>query len=117
MRFRDSSSTKKNERFHYWNLTIDRLYGNSKGKSRIRRCFAEWITRMDQLEEMREKEQVGDVETSGSRTSGKGIVSGRYNKIKLPDHAVSESDQCLSSSCSVSTSYPIVCKSLASFSF
>src|SRR5258708_3947209 len=75
MRFRDSSSTKKNERFHYWNLTIDRLYGNSKGKSRIRRCFAEWITRMDQLEEMREKEQVGDVETSGSRTSGKGTFS------------------------------------------
>jgi hypothetical protein len=41
------------------------LYGNSWKWYRSRRCFAEWIIRVDQFEETSRKKQFVHAETSG----------------------------------------------------
>src|SRR5205823_11436396 len=52
-------------------MVLVRLYGNSWKWQQLRRCFAEWIIRMDQFGEMSKTKQVVHAETSERGTAGK----------------------------------------------
>src|SRR5258706_15373791 len=61
----------------FFSMVLVRLYGNSWKWQLLRRCFAEWIIRMDQFGEMSKTKQVAYAETSERGAAGKRTVSRR----------------------------------------
>src|SRR5947209_15248317 len=64
-------------------MVLVRLYGNSWKWQQLRRCFAEWIIRMDQFGERSKTKQVVRAETSRSGASGKRTIHIRYNNADV----------------------------------
>ena len=61
-------------------MVLVRLYGNSWKWQQLRRCFAEWIIRMDQFGEMSKTKQVVHAETSERGTAGKRTKNAQLNQ-------------------------------------
>src|SRR5437764_13111492 len=64
----------------FFSMVLVRLYGNSWKWQLLRRCFAEWIIRMDQFGEMSKTKQVVHAEKSGRE---------RLENGPFPDAAIS----------------------------
>jgi hypothetical protein len=64
-------------------MVLVRLYGNSWKWQLLRRCFTEWIIRMDQFGEINKTKQVALAETSRSGASGKRTINRLYNNIAV----------------------------------
>src|SRR5947208_16488219 len=62
-------------------MFLVRLYGNSWKWQLLRRCFAEWIIRMDQFGEMSKTKQVVPAEMSRSGASGKQTINILFDNI------------------------------------
>src|SRR5260370_24624245 len=70
----------------FFSMVLVRLYGNSWKWQLLRRCFAEWIIRMDQFGEMSKTKQVVHAETSRSGASGNRTF---YTQFNYPAQIVS----------------------------
>lgn len=67
----------------FFRMVLVRLYGNSWKWQLLRRCFAEWIIRMDQFGEMSKTKQVVLAETSERGTAGKRTIYILYNHFNI----------------------------------
>src|SRR6266700_661763 len=67
----------------FFSMVLVRLYGNSWKWQILRRCFAEWIIRMDQFGEMSKTKQVVHAETSRSGACGKRTIHRLYNNFDI----------------------------------